>query len=249
MRRPVSPVTDRHSAQQVLRSACPALARSGAALASLAVMTATTDDLCSHVAAHAGVPLTLAEQATRAVLAGIGGTLTPAGRELVADELSAGLGAAILAAGSPATSIEDQLRGLGATAGQARELVASVCRVLVEELSSEAVDALRVGVPATLAALLVAPARDEPVPRPAPAGARDTLAEGRPGSHHPLSEAPGRAGLDRAPSGPQRGSIADDNPHGPTKLSSATGSAQERRRETLAEGHPGARAPLSRGRG
>ncbi len=204
-------------------------------------MTATTDDLCSHVAAHAGVPIALAEQATRAVLAGMGGTLTPAGRELVADELPAGLGAAILASGSPATPIEDRLLGLGATAGQARELLASVCRVLVEELSSEAVDALRVGVPAALAALLVAPIRDEPPPRPAPDRRRDTLAEGRPGSRHPLSDASGRA--------VQHGSIADDNPHAATKLSSTAGSSQERRRETLAEGHPGARVPLSSGRG
>lgn len=211
----------------------------------------TTEDLCSHVAAHAGVPLALAERATRAVLAGLGGTLTPAGRELVADELSTGLGAEILAGGSPATPIEDRIRGLGATAGQARELIASVCRVLVEELSSEAVDALRIGAPAALTRLLVAPLHDEPPPRPAPApaGGRDTLAEGRPGSHHPLSEASGRAAPHGAPRGPQRGSIADDNPHAATKLSSAPGSVQDRRRETLAEGHPGARAPLSGGRG
>ncbi|HEX8114368.1 MAG TPA: DUF2267 domain-containing protein [Kofleriaceae bacterium] len=204
-------------------------------------MTATTDDLCSHVAAHAGVPTGLAEQATRAVLAGMGGTLTPAGRELVADELPAGLGAAILAGGSPAMPIEDPLLGLGVTPGQARELIASVCRVLVEELSSEAVDALRVGVPTALAALLVEPVTDEPPPRPALGPRHDTLADGHPGSHHPLSDAPGR--------GAQRGSIADDNPHAATKLSSTAGSSQERRRETLAEGRPGARYPLASGRG
>ncbi|HEX7941532.1 MAG TPA: hypothetical protein VF488_06985, partial [Gemmatimonadaceae bacterium] len=90
-------------------------------------MTATTDDLCSHVAAHAGVPVALAERATRTVLAGMGGTLTPAGRELVADELPAGLGAAILAGGALATPIEDHVVALGVTPGQARELIASVC--------------------------------------------------------------------------------------------------------------------------
>src|ERR1700748_3462163 len=86
-------------------------------------MTATTDDLCSHVAAHAGVAMALAERATRAVLAGIGGALTPAGRELVAAELPAGLGAAILAGGSLATPIEDaivdRIVALGVTLGQA----------------------------------------------------------------------------------------------------------------------------------
>src|SRR5215470_17950389 len=115
-------------------------------------MIATTDDLCGHVAAHAGVPIALAERATRAVLAGMGETLTPAGRELVADELPAGLGAEIRAGGRLATPVEDRLLALGVTAGQARELIASVCRVLVEELSGEAVDALRVGVPAALSA-------------------------------------------------------------------------------------------------
>lgn len=209
------------------------------------MMTATTDDLCSHVAAHAGVPIALAEQATRAVLAGMGRTLTPAGRELVADELPAGLGAVVLAGGSLATPIEEQVLELGVTTGQARELIASVCRVLVEELSSEAVDTLRVGIPAALAALLVAPVSDEPPPRPAPGGRRDTLAEGRPGSHHPLSDASSPA----AQRGPQLGSIADDNPHAATKLSSTTGSTQERRRETLAEGHPEPSIPLSGGRG
>jgi uncharacterized protein (DUF2267 family) len=204
-------------------------------------MIATIDDLCSHVAAHAGVPTALAERATRAVLAGMGGTLTSAGRELVADELPAGLGAAILAGGPLATPVEDHVLALGVTAGQARELIASVCRVLVEELSCEAVDALRVGVPAALAALLVEPAADEPPPRPAPERRHDTLAEGRPGSRRPLSDASGR--------GAQRGSIADDNPHAATKLSSASGQVQERRHETLAEGRPGARYPLSGDRG
>jgi uncharacterized protein (DUF2267 family) len=204
-------------------------------------MIATTDDLCSHVAAHAGVPVALAEQATRTVLAGMGGTLTPAGRELVADELPAGLGAAILAGGSLATPIENHVVALGVSLGQARELIASVCRVLVEELSSEAVDALRVGVPTALAALLVEPVSDAPTPRPVLDPRRDTLADARPGSRQPMSEAPGR--------GAQRGSIADANPHAATKLSSTAGASQDRHRETLAEGRPGARIPLSSGRG
>jgi uncharacterized protein (DUF2267 family) len=205
------------------------------------VMTATTDELCSHVAAHAGVSIALAERATRTVLAGIGGTLTPAGRELVADELPAGLGAAILAGGSLAAPIEDHVVALGVTLGQARELIASVCRVLVEELSGEAVDALRVGVPTALAAWLVEPVTDEPPPRRALDPRHDTLADGRPGSQRPLSE-----GRDR---GAQRGSIGDDNPHAATKLSSTAGPSRERRRETLSQGHPGARYPLSSGRG
>jgi hypothetical protein len=68
---------------------------------------------------------------------------------------------------------------------------------------------------------------------------RRTLAEGRPGSPHPLSEArPERA---------HSHSVArTDNPHGDTKLSSASGLTQEREQETLAAGHPGPDRPLGR---
>lgn len=68
-----------------------------------------------------------------------------------------------------------------------------------------------------------------------------TLAGGRPGGSHPLSEAaPGStkplssARADRV----QSGSVADPNPHGETKLSSSKGTTQEREAETLAEGQP-----------
>jgi hypothetical protein len=67
---------------------------------------------------------------------------------------------------------------------------------------------------------------------------RGTLAEGRPGSHHPLSEArPERAHSHSV--------VRADNPHGDTKLSSAVGFTQEREQETLAAGHPGSDRPLS----
>ena len=199
-------------------------------------MIATIEDFTSHVAAHAGVDGALAERVSRAVLAGIGGSLTPAGRQLVAEELPAGLGAA-LADCRPAMSIEDAVRALGTTPGHARELIASVCRVLVEELSGQAVAVLRRAAPAGLAALLAEPEAGELPSPPAPEPRRDTLAGGRPGSHHPVSEA-------RAPGGHGE-SIAANNPHAATKLSSSTGATQERRHETLAEGHPGTPSPLS----
>jgi hypothetical protein len=68
-----------------------------------------------------------------------------------------------------------------------------------------------------------------------------TLAEGRPGSAHPLSEAhPKRAHAD---------SIAhSDNPHGDTKLASSPGPTQAREHTTLAEGDPRPARPLSSGR-
>jgi hypothetical protein len=40
-------------------------------------------------------------------------------------------------------------------------------------------------------------------------------------------------------------SVAAANPHDATKLSSAAGSTQERRQETLAEGSPGAERPIA----
>lgn len=39
--------------------------------------------------------------------------------------------------------------------------------------------------------------------------------------------------------------VKSDNPHGNTKLSSSRGSTQEREHETLAEGQPGSKHPLS----
>jgi hypothetical protein len=48
------------------------------------------------------------------------------------------------------------------------------------------------------------------------------------GSAHPLSS--GRAKQ------AQRGAVAEPNPHGDTKVSSATGLTQEREHESLAEG-------------
>jgi uncharacterized protein (DUF2267 family) len=72
-------------------------------------------------------------------------------------------------------------------------------------------------------------------PQPAPS---QTLAEGHPGSRHPLSEA--------APPGAQSESVASRvDPHANSRLSSAAGMTQEREHEDLAEGHPGPRRPLS----
>ncbi len=198
-------------------------------------MTARQEQLLSHIAAHAGVSTDLAQRAACAVLSGLGAYLSASGRQLVADELPPELAAALLAADGLATPIDERLLAPGITAGRARELIASVLRVLAEELSDEAVRALRGGAPPELAALLAPPTREAPA-RAAPGAHRETLAAGRPGSHHPVSEArPQRTHAD---------SIAAANPHDATKLSTAAGSTQERRRETLAEGRPGTDHPI-----
>lgn len=188
-------------------------------------MIARSADFATHVAAHAGVPPARAEDASVAVLKGIGSHLSGPTRELVAEELPASLGAAVLEAESRATPIEEHVLAPGETAGQAREIVASVCRVLVEELSTDAVAAIRGSLPVIYARLFASSAPEEPEP----AGERDdTLATGHPGSRHPIADArPGRT---------QTNSVAAGNPHGATKLSSTTGTTQERRHETLAEG-------------
>ena len=199
-------------------------------------MTPNQDELISHIAAHAGASTDVTRRATAAVLAGLGAHLSAAGRQLVAEELPPELAAALLAGDRLATPIDERVLAPGITAGRARELIASVLRVLAEELSAEAVAALRGAAPPELAPLLEPPPR-EARPATAASARRETLATGRPGSQHPVSEArPQRA---------HTGSVATGNPHEATKLSSAAGSTQERRQETLAEGHPGAERPIA----
>jgi len=193
-------------------------------------MIASKDDFVSHVAAHAGISADRAERATLAVLAGLGASLSAPSRQLVASELPEALAAALLVGEGLAIPIEERVIEPGTTVAQARELIASVCRVLAEELSIEAGLAVRDGAPAAIGALLVPPAREE-LAYAAVSVRGERLAAGRPGSRHPVSEA--------HPQGAQTGSIAADNPHAESKLSSATGSTQERLHESLAEGRPG----------
>lgn len=204
-------------------------------------MIATIDDFTSHVVAHAGVATPLAERVSLIVLAGIGGYLAPSARQLVASELPPALGAAVVAGSGLATPIEARVRAVEPNVGHARELIASVCRVLAEALSSEALGAVHAAVPASLAALFEPASTSEVPPPPVLARPRETLAEGRAGSHDPVSEA-------RAP-GAQRDSVAAGNPHAATKLSSTTGSTQERHHETIAEGRQGRASPIAGSRG
>ena len=118
------------------------------------------DQLASHVAAHAGVSTPLADYALRAVLAGIGGFLSPAFRQLVSEELPPALGTALSSAIGDRRPIEERLQLAGMSPGQTRELIASVCRVLAEELSDEAVGALRASLPASIALLFVPASTD-----------------------------------------------------------------------------------------
>ena len=166
-------------------------ARSARRLLANRFMMASKESFVFLVAAHAGVSIEHASRATEAVLAGVGAFLSAPHREFVADELPPGLARALRAGTGVAAPIDERVLQPGTTAGQARELVASVCRALAEDLSTEALLAIRRSVPPEIAAFLAPPAPEAPH-RAAPGAHRETLAEGRPGSSRAVSEAPAR---------------------------------------------------------
>ncbi len=174
-------------------------------------MISSTRTFTEHLAAHAGITVERAEQAAHSVIAGLGAYLRGSTQQLVAEELPPALAAALVAGGDLARPIDERVIVPGLTAGAARELVASTCRVLAEELSSEALGALRLDLPRPVAELLVA-ASPEAAHLPPVHTRHETLAAGHTGSHRPISE--GRT--DRA----HPGSVAATNPHAATKLSS-----------------------------
>ena len=147
------------------------------------------DQLASHVAAHAGVSTPLADYALRAVLTSIGGYLSPAFRQLIAEELPPALGSALESSTGDRRPIEDRVHLTGMSQSQTRELIASVCKVLAEELSEEAVRALCTSLPPATAVLFV----------------------------------PSAPAIEHTPSPVHRqsSSVAEPNPHGDFKLSSA----------------------------
>jgi uncharacterized protein (DUF2267 family) len=118
------------------------------------------EQLASHVAAHAGVSRALAEYSLRAVVIGIGAYLSPDSRRLIAEELPAPLVGALESAVDDRKPIEDRVQLTGMTDGQTRELVASVCRVLAEELSDDAVHVLIASLPAKISTMFVRASAD-----------------------------------------------------------------------------------------
>jgi uncharacterized protein (DUF2267 family) len=125
--------------------------------------------------------------------------------------------------------------------GVAREQVDVVLRVIGQVLSEDVRRRISRALPEPIARVLEGPVLGEPPPHPTTSHAPrlSTLATGRPGSHHPVSES--------APSPGQTHSVArSDDPHADTKLSSARGVTQERLGDTLAEGEgPSPERPVS----
>lgn len=138
-----------------------------------------------------------------------------------------------LLAGLAATRLADQVPPSGASAplsGQALERTQEVCAVLGKLLEADLVRDLVRELPPPLASALdgsavhTAPdAQARPASAPghhlsdAMVGSKNSLASGRPKAAH-------------------QASVAADNPHEATKLSSARGLTQEREGETLADG-------------
>jgi uncharacterized protein (DUF2267 family) len=173
----------------------------------------TSEDFVGHVAGHAGVPLERAEIATNVVLATLGHYLSEGRRNEIARELPGPCAAAFCAPRSTSVPLEEALLVRGEKVAHARELVASVCHVLAEELSDDALGWLRRAVPIDFARQLSRPAHER-VSEAVVAGTRDTIARAKPGSHHPIADTP----ADRTQS--QSIASANPNPHGDTKLSS-----------------------------
>ncbi|WP_224365615.1 DUF2267 domain-containing protein [Hyalangium versicolor] len=197
----------------------------------------THDEFLSHVAERAGLPgLREAERTLHAVLGTISERLSWRAAQSLADDLPASLASSLRSGGAHQDFDLKELYARVARRDEVRlgfavERTAVVCQVIAEALSPAALRQLREALPEPMGELFTPrepEAHFEPVHR-APRGR--TLAEGRPGSQHPLSEArPERA---------HSHSVAqEDNPHGDTKLSSATGLTQEREQETLATAHP-----------
>lgn len=197
-------------------------------------MTGSIETFVDHVAGHAGVSTAAALHASHAVVAGIGAYLSESARQLVADEIPAPLADA-LDEGSISLPLDESVLGPGMSAGRAHELVASVCRVLAEELSTDAIERVIEAVPADVGALFAESGPSSRAPHEAQRHA--TLADGAPGSEHPISEA--------RPRNAQRASVAEADPHGDIKIASATGTTQERAHETLAENTEGADRTLA----
>lgn len=201
------------------------------------------DELLSHVAEHTGQSDTrAAEHTLRTVLAVLGERLREPLIQAVADDLPGSLAEGLREGeGHQEFNLaEFHARVAGrmrVPLGRAVEITGVVCQFLAEALTPGTLHRLQEALPEPLSALFTPREPDEPFEHVHLDPSHRTLAEGRPGSAHPLSEA--------RPDRSHSQSVArTDNPHGDTKLSSATGLTQEREGETLAAGHPGPDRPL-----
>jgi uncharacterized protein (DUF2267 family) len=204
----------------------------------------TFDDLLFHTADRTGLPREQARQILILVVGVLGEGLSHSRAEALADDLPHELAGPLREAPhGPPFDLAELFRRV-ATRENVRmgfgvEHVKLVCRLLGEHFSPASRYHFKDSFPEEIAALFEPPTE----PRDHDGGPvhlhpeRGTLAEGRPGSRHPVSE----ARPDRAQS---QSVVRSENPHGDTKLSSSEGLTQEREKETLATGQPGSRRPI-----
>jgi uncharacterized protein (DUF2267 family) len=179
-----------------------------------------------------------AHRAIMATLEALGARVPAPEREALARALPLKLARAVSAerfrgTGSAADLYAAVVRSERVHGGFAHEHVQIVLVALGELLPEELVTRLERAVAPSIAELLAGAPRaaSEPAPHRTSSSARHhTLATGKPGSRHPVSESP--------PPPPQSESVAAQNPHADTKLSSAHGETQERERESLSTSHP-----------
>lgn len=151
-------------------------------------MELTTSDLTARLCQILPLEQPAALQALRNVLLALGERLTADERASLAAALPQDLRPSLSArtrnvAPRPFVTAIAQLQGV--PGGRAAEYASSVCRVLGESLDREAVARLLRALP-EVEALFVAVDSGEPPPHPRH---RNSLAEGRPGSAHPIATA------------------------------------------------------------
>jgi hypothetical protein len=127
--------------------------------------------------------------------------------------------------------------------GFAREQIEIVCGLLGELMPEELLIRVSRAVSPSIAALMHQEPREVGEPPPyheAHTPRHHSLATGRPGSDHPIAES--------APHGAQAESVASENPHEETKLSSTHGETQEREEESLSTARPRTERAISQSR-
>jgi uncharacterized protein (DUF2267 family) len=183
-----------------------------------------------------GIPSTAeAERALRATIAVLGERLTDDEAEALASRLPGQLERVLDASeydgDFDAAEFYERVRRRENTGpGVAKEHADIALRAIGAALDEETCIRLRRALPEPIGRLFLAAEEGTPPPyADAERPGRRTLATGRPGSRHPLSEA--------SPFPAHTHSVArSDDPHAETKLSSAAGLTQERLRESLATG-------------
>jgi uncharacterized protein (DUF2267 family) len=196
---------------------------------------ATHQDLLGRIKQLGGLQTTReATAALRATLAALGERLSDRDRDLVAGVLPRSVAGALhkgkrRGAFDIAELYNRIRRREGVTLGFAREHAQVVCRVLGEILPDVARREIERALPESFAELFSPPRSFDPPPEHpvAPGAQHRTLATGRAGSLHPLSESRPRAAQSHSV-------VSESNPHADTKLSSASGLTQERLDESLA---------------